>query len=133
MTPCSLTTCEVSAESQSATSPMSTCPSPLASGCGSRPLTATNRGMSPKHLTARGSMSCRSSLRPSGFSDPHHNSPPCFTHITSWTSLMETPPHSFQEVERLKSANATLLARIRTLEAEIQRIRAKIVNTWGDG
>jgi cell division protein FtsB len=44
---------------------------------------------------------------------------------------METADYSSQEVARLKNENATLLARIQTLEAEIGRLRDKLVSAWG--
>lgn len=75
-------------------------------------------------------MSRRSSPRGSSCDQPD-NSLNSFTHITIWTLSMETQDCSSQEVERLKSENATLLARIRTLEAEIGRLRDKLVSAWG--
>jgi hypothetical protein len=44
---------------------------------------------------------------------------------------METQDYSSQEVERLKSENATLLARIQMLEAVIGHLRDKLVSAWG--
>lgn len=45
---------------------------------------------------------------------------------------METPTSSSQEVEKLKSVNATLRKRIQMLEAEIERLRRKLESTWGE-
>jgi hypothetical protein len=45
---------------------------------------------------------------------------------------METPDCSSPEVERLKNENATLLARIRTLEAELRRLKDRLISTWGE-
>jgi chaperonin cofactor prefoldin len=45
---------------------------------------------------------------------------------------MDQPKPSLQEEERLKSENDTLRRRIRTLEAELQRLQQKLVSTWGD-
>jgi chaperonin cofactor prefoldin len=36
------------------------------------------------------------------------------------------------EEEKLKSENATLRKRIRMLEAELLRLQAKLVSTWGE-
>lgn len=54
-----------------------------------------------------------------------------YTHITIWTLSMEKPDYSSQEVEKLKSENATLRGRIQMLEAEIARLRDKLVSAWG--
>ena len=71
-------------------------------------------------------------LSPPGDScDPPANLSISCIRMTYWTSSMETPPHSSQEEERLKSEIAILLARIRILETEIQRLRDKLASTWG--
>ena len=46
--------------------------------------------------------------------------------------MMETQASSCPEVERLKNENDTLRKRIRMLEEELSRLRAKVVNVWGD-
>jgi chaperonin cofactor prefoldin len=45
---------------------------------------------------------------------------------------MEKQEPSSPEVERLKNENATLRKRIRMLEAELLRLQAKLVSTWGE-
>jgi cell division protein FtsB len=54
-----------------------------------------------------------------------------YTHITYWTLSMETPDYSSQEVARLKSENDTLRARLQVLQAEVARLRDKLINAWG--
>jgi cell division protein FtsB len=76
-------------------------------------------------------MTFRPSLPRRSSSDQPANSLTSYTHITIWTLSMETQDYSSQEVERLKSENATLRRRIQTLEAEIARLRDKLVSAWG--
>lgn len=45
---------------------------------------------------------------------------------------MEKQDSSSPEAERLKNENATLQKRIRMLEAELIRLRARLVNVWGE-
>ena len=45
---------------------------------------------------------------------------------------METQQPSSPEEERLKSENAILRKRIQMLEAEMQRLRLKLVSVWGE-
>jgi cell division protein FtsB len=54
-----------------------------------------------------------------------------YTHITYWTSSMETADYSSQEVERLKNENDTLRARLQVLQAEVARLRETLISTWG--
>lgn len=44
---------------------------------------------------------------------------------------METPPCSAAEAERLRDEIDRLKKTIRMLEAEIQRLRQKLIGTWG--
>jgi predicted RNase H-like nuclease (RuvC/YqgF family) len=44
---------------------------------------------------------------------------------------METQDYSSQEVERLKSENATLRGHIQMLEVIIANLRDKLVSAWG--
>lgn len=45
---------------------------------------------------------------------------------------MATQAPSSTEAERLKKENDTLRKRIRTMVAEIERLRKKLEMTWGD-
>lgn len=71
-----------------------------------------------------------SSLQRSSCDQPA-NSQTSYTHITIWTLSMETQDYSSQEVEKLKSENATLRGHIQMLEVIIANLRDKLVSTWG--
>lgn len=45
---------------------------------------------------------------------------------------METPHCSVAEAERLKRENDMLRKRVRMLAAELDRLKAKLINTWGE-
>ena len=45
---------------------------------------------------------------------------------------MEKRPASSQEEERLRKENDTLRRRIQMLEAEMEVLRAKLLNIWGE-
>lgn len=45
---------------------------------------------------------------------------------------MQKPEASSQEVERLRNENTILRERIKRLAAEVERLRAKAINMWGD-
>ncbi len=45
---------------------------------------------------------------------------------------MEKPERSSVEEESLKSVIDTLRKRIQTLEAEVARLRQKLIGTWGE-
>lgn len=49
-----------------------------------------------------------------------------------WSGLMQTQEASSQEVERLKKENTILRERIKKLAAEVERLKAKAINMWGD-
>ena len=67
-----------------------------------------------------------------GSCDPHASLLICCIRMTTWTLSMEKPDCSSQEEERLKKENDTLRRRIQMLEAEISRLRAKLISTWGE-
>lgn len=76
-------------------------------------------------------MTFQPSLLPRSSSDQPANLQTSYTHITILSLSMETAEYSSQEAERLKSENATLRGRIQMLEAEIARLRDKLVSAWG--
>lgn len=45
---------------------------------------------------------------------------------------MEIPNCSAAEAERLKKENDMLRKRVRTLVAEIQRLKDRLIKTWGE-
>lgn len=45
---------------------------------------------------------------------------------------MEKPEPSLAEAARLKNANDMLRKRIQMLEAELARLKMKVINTWGE-
>ena len=132
MTPSSSMTCEGSGESASSIWPTCTEASPPDDGCGSAVLTGTNLGRRPQHLTAAEATRFRASMPPGRTCGRPTRLLICSIHIHISDSLMATQDCSSPEVERLKKENATLLSRIRTLEAEIVRLQAKIINVWGE-
>ena len=131
MTPCSLMTCEDLDASDCSTLPTSTSPGQQESGCGSLPLIGTTVGRNRLSSTEAGGMAFRPSLPRRSFSGPQANSQTSYTHITIWTLSMETQDYSSQEVERLKSENATLRGHIQMLEVIIANLRDKLVSAWG--
>jgi hypothetical protein len=131
MTPSSLMTSEVLEENESSTSHTCTSPDKQASGSGSLPLTGTIHGPSRLSSTAGATMRSPRWSPPEGSYDQPINLSLTFTHITYWTSLMETADYSSQEAERLKSENDTLRARLLVLQAEVERLRDKLVSAWG--
>lgn len=45
---------------------------------------------------------------------------------------METPNCSVAEAERLRRENDMLRKRVQMLAAELERLKAKQINTWGE-
>ena len=131
MTPSLSMTCEVLEESDCSTLPTSTSLSQQESGCGSLPLTGTTVGRNRLSSTEDGGMTFQPSLLPRSFSDQPANSPTSYTHITILSLSMETQDYSSQEVERLKSENATLQRHIQMLKVIIANLQDKLVSTWG--
>ena len=131
MTPSLSMTCEDLDASGCSTSPTSTSASQQEIGCGSLPLIGTTVGRNRLSSTEGEGMTFRPSLPRRSSSDQPANSQTSYTHITIWTLSMETQDYSSQEVERLKSENATLRRRIQTLEAEVASLQAKVINAWG--
>jgi hypothetical protein len=131
MTPSSLMTSEDLAEKQSSTSHTCTSPDKQASGSGSLPLTGTVHGPSRLSSTAGETMRSPRWSHPRSSCDQPINLLVTYTHITYWTLSMETADYSSQEVARLKSENDTLRARLLVLEAEVERLRNKLISAWG--
>lgn len=131
MTPSSLMILEDLDEKQSSTLPTCTSPARQGSGSGSLPLTGTVHGPSRLSSTAGETMRSPRWSLPDDSCDQPISLSLTFTHITYWTSLMETADYSSQEVARLKSENDTLRARLRVLEAEVARLRDKLISAWG--
>ena len=131
MTPSLLMTSEVLEENESSTSLTCTSPDRQASGSGSLPLTGTVHGPSRWSSTAGETMRSPRWSPPEDSYDHPASLRLTFTHITYWTSSMETADCSSQEAERLKSENDTLRARLLVLEAEVERLRNKLISAWG--
>jgi len=131
MTQCSLMTCEDLDASDCSTLPTSTSLGQQESGCGSLPLIGTTVGRNRLSSTEGEGMTFQPSLLPRSSSDQPANLQTSYTHITILSLSMETAEYSSQEAERLKSENATLRGRIQMLEAEIARLRDKLVSAWG--
>lgn len=131
MTPSLSMTSEVLEENESSTSLTCTSPGRQGSGSGSLPLTGTVHGPSRWYSTGDETMRSPRWSRPKSSCDQPINLSVTYTHITYWTLSMETPDYSSQEVARLKSENDTLRARLLVLEAEVARLRDKLVNAWG--
>jgi hypothetical protein len=131
MTPSLLMTLEDLEEKQSSTSHTCSSPDKQASGSGSLPLIGTVHGPSRWCSTAGETMRSPRWSPPEDSYDHPTSLRLTFTHITYWTSLMETADCSSQEVARLKSENDTLRARLLVLEAEVARLRDKLVSAWG--
>jgi len=125
-------TCEGLEERSSSTSRTCTFPARQDAGYGSRPLTGTNLGRSGSRLIGGGGMTSRASTPQSRTFGRQTNYLIFCTHNHIWNWSMETPPHSSEEEERLKRENAILRSRIVILEAEVQRLKAKTINVWGD-
>jgi len=131
MTQSLLMTSAVLDENESSTSPTCTSPDKPASGSGSLPLTGTIHGQSRLSSTAGATMRSPRWSLPEDSCDQPISLSLTFTHITYWTSLMETADYSSPEVARLKNENDTLRARLAVLAAEVERLRDKLVSAWG--
>ena len=131
MTPSLLMTSAVLDENESRTLHTCTSPDRQASGYGSLPLTGTVHGQSRLSSTAGATMRSPRWSLPDDSCDQPISLSLTFTHITYWTSSMETADYSSQEVARLKNENDTLRARLVVLEAEVARLRDKLVSAWG--
>ena len=124
-------TCEVLEESDCSTSPTSISQGQPESGSGSLPLTGTNLGRNRLSLTEGEDITFRPSLPQRSSCDRPANLLISYTHITIWTLSMENLDCSSQEVEKLKSENATLRGHIQMLEVILANLREKLVSVWG--